>query len=121
MGFKMLLHLVHHAELAKRANELVSRNRQLRFEKGQPEDSSFLRLKRLADVVRLVFVYYVLEVDLLQVICPRMKHLEALILHVLGSVSFDIISNKSEAGRVGHHGVLEIVLLNGFARIFQEM
>lgn len=49
-----------------------------------------------------------------------MKDLEALVVHVLGSESFDILLDELEAGLVGLDWVGQVILNNCFLVVSQE-
>ena len=49
-----------------------------------------MRFKGATNVLSLILIDDVLEIDLVEVVGPGVKNLEALILHVLTSVSFNV-------------------------------
>lgn len=117
----MLLHLVHYAVLAEGANKLVSGCRELSLEEGEPEDASLLRLKGLADGLSLILVDHVFEVNLVKIVGPGVQHLEALILHVLLTVSFNVCLNKLIEGLERDNWILQVILFYSSRRILQEL
>ena len=68
----------------------------MRLEVGEPEDSHFGVFQCLADVLGLILVNHILEINLVKIVGPRVEDLEALVLHVLGTVSLNIGFNEIE-------------------------
>lgn len=118
---EMLLDLVHYAVLAEGANELVGGCRKLSLEEGKPKDACLLRLKSFADRLSLILVDHVFEVDLVKIVGPGVQHLEALILHVLLSVSVNIGLNEVIVRLERDHWVFEIILFNSSSGILQKL
>lgn len=94
VGFKVLRNVVERAVLSQGANELIRRDGQLGLKEGKPEDTSLLGGKGLTDGLCLVLVDDVLKVDLFEVVCPGVEHLEALVLHVLGAEPLYIVAHE---------------------------
>jgi len=97
--------------LADGLDELVGRAGELRLEEGEPEDLGIDTVcQDLADLSLEVGVDDVLHIDGVEVVRPWMEDLEALVLDLLLSVSFNITSEEVESGLVGLDGVAEVVL-----------
>ena len=69
------------------------------------------------DGLSLVFVNDIFEVNLLQIICPWMKNLEAFIFHILISKSLDFFFYKINCGSERYAWILEIIIINLFLRV----
>lgn len=101
-----LRHFVHVGEFSQSTEEVVSRDGSLTFEEAQPKYLGVLNSKVLADLLSEIIIHDVLEVDLVQVVGPRVQHGEALVVNALSAVLHDVISDKLKVGLVGLNWVL---------------
>jgi hypothetical protein len=60
------------------------------LEVAEPEYASLMRLQCSAYCLSLILVDNILEINLVQVIGPRVKYLEAFVTHILATVSLNI-------------------------------
>ena len=74
----------------------------------------------LADLAYKICVDDVFHIHGIKVVSPWMKDLEAFVVHVLGSESFDILLDELEAGLVGFDWVGQVILNNCFLVVSQE-
>lgn len=115
-GVEIIAHGVHLCQLADGFDELVGRAGELRLEEGKPEDLCInVVCQDLADLSLEVGIDDVLHIDGVEVVRPRMKDLEALVLDLLLPVSFDVTSEELESGLVGLDRVAEVVLSDWLA------
>ena len=68
---KVLEDIVHQAVFSECAEEFICRHCQLAFEVRKPKDLSLCARKRFANCLSLVLVKYVFEINLLEVVGPR--------------------------------------------------
>ena len=113
--------IVHFSKLSNCLKEFISRATQLRLEEGEPEDLGVDALgEEAADLLLKVVVDDVLDVNCVKIVSPWVKDLEAFVLDVLFSVSFDIIPEELESGLVGLDWVGKIVLGDVLLVVSQE-
>lgn len=118
---EVILSLVDLAELAERLKEFVSSASLLGLEERQPEDLSVNAGSELVlNIVRQAVVDDVLEVDGVELVGPGMKNLEALVIHILLSESFDILLDELKVSLVGLDGVAQVVLVDRLLVVTQE-
>jgi hypothetical protein len=111
---EVVAHAVHLRQLANGLDKLVGGARKLRLEEGKPEDLRVNALRKdLADLSLQICVDDVLHVDRVEIVRPRMQHLEALMLDLLFPVSFDVALQEVECRLVRLDRVAEIVFHDG--------
>lgn len=96
----------------KGLEEIVSGDRSLALEVGEPEDAGMEGAEATNHLVGDVVVDDVFEINLVQVVSPGVKHGEALVLDALNTVLFDVLSDEFEVGLVGADRVGEVVLVD---------
>ena len=107
-------------EFAEGLEEVVGADGGLALEVGEPKDTRVEGGQLLADLVVDVVVDDVLEVDLVEVVGPRVQHREALVLDVLGAVLLDVLLDEVELGFVRADRVREVVLVDDLAGVAHE-
>ena len=78
------------------------------------------RLELVADLIGQVVVHDVLEVDLVEIVGPRVEHGEALILDTLGAVLLDVFLEELEVSLVSVDWVAEIVSVDWLLLVTNE-
>ena len=94
-------HSVDLADLADRCEEVIGGACRLALEVGKPEGPRGFVRQRVANPRGEVIVDDVFEVDLIEVVGPRVQHREALVLNALGAVLEDIVLKELEVRFVG--------------------
>ena len=117
----MFWNLIHNAKVTDRTYELVSRGCKLSLKEREPENACLSAFQSFAYVMSLILVNYILEIDLVKIVCPGVQNLEAFIFHILCAVSLDVSFDKFKTGLEGDNRVLQIIFLNGFLGVFQEV
>ena len=112
--------LVHVAQLAEGAEEVIGGDGHLALEESKPEDLGALGLEGLADLVGEVIIHNVLEVDLVEIVGPGVQHGEALVLDALLAVLLDVLLEELEVRLVGVDRVAEIVSVDGLLLVTNE-
>jgi hypothetical protein len=74
-----------------------------------------------ADLVAEIVVQNVFEIDIIEVISPRVEHLEALVLDALTAEASNIFHNESRFTFVNGGRVSNIVLINVFLGIADKL
>jgi len=77
-------------------------------------------LEKSGDLTLQVVVYDILEVNSIKIIGPWMECLEALMLQLLLSISFDIALEELERGLVGLDWVAQVISVDLLLSISQE-
>jgi hypothetical protein len=93
----------------------------LGLEESQPEDLRRLSGKLTADLVAEIVVQNVFEIDIIEVISPRVEHLEALVLDALTAEACDIFNDEGRFAFVHGGGVSDVVLVNVFLGIADKL
>lgn len=96
---------VHEAEFTESDEEFIRGNSTLRFEEGKPEDLGILSAELAAHFFCQVVVQNVFEVNIVEVISPRMEDLEALVLDALCTETFNVLNDETEFALVDVRGV----------------
>lgn len=124
VGGKILLielrDLVDVAELTEGTEEVIGRDGQLALEESKPEDLSALGLELLADLVGEVIVHDIFEVDLIEIVGPRVEHGEALVLDALLAVLLDIFLEELEVSLIGVDRVAKIISIDRLLLVANE-
>jgi hypothetical protein len=68
-----------------------------------------------------VIVHQVFEINTLEVISPRMEHLEARVVNLLIAESLNILCNKFAFSFINRTRVIEIILINLFPGIADKL
>ena len=93
----------------------------MRLEERQPEQLSIgTSSQMLANIFFEVVVHNVLHIHSIQIVSPRVEHLEAFVLDLLFSVPFDIVLQELKGGLVGLDGVAQVVIVDGLLVVSQE-
>jgi len=112
----VVAHSVDLCKLPDGLDELVGGTGELWLEERQPEDLSIDALGQdFADLTFQICVDDVFHVYRVEVVCPRMQHLEALVLDLLFPVSLNIVLEELERRLVRLDRVAEVVLHDGLA------
>lgn len=115
------LNLVNFCQLSEILNELISSACFLRLEKAEPEDLGVdTRAQLLADLFGQIVVHDVLEIDRVELVGPWVQNLEALMVHILGSESLNILLDELKVSLVGLDGIAQIILINSFFVVSEE-
>lgn len=115
------LYLVYFRQLAQTLNELVGGAGFLWLEEAEPEDLSIDTGAQLAaNLLSQVIVYNILEIDRVELVGPWMEHLEALVVHVLRSKSFNILLNEFKVSLVRFDGIAQIIFVNRLLVVPEE-
>lgn len=91
------------------------------LEEAEPEDLSIDTGAQLAaNLLSQVIVYNILEIDRVELVGPWMEHLEALVVHVLRSKSFNILLNEFKVSLVRFDGIAQIIFVNRLLVVPEE-
>jgi len=112
--------LVDLADFTDGAKEVIARDSLERLEESKPEHLSSLSVKSIADLLSQVVVDNVFEVNLVEIISPRVQNREALVLDSLRAVLFDVLSHKFEASLVSGDRVVKVVIIDLLVRVTDE-
>lgn len=95
--------------LADGLKELVGGAAELWLEEGHPEDPGLPCLQFVQNIILQVVVHHVFEVDLVELVGPRVEHLEAFVIHLLPPVSLNIVLEKLKICRISLDRIAQII------------
>ena len=91
------------------------------LEEGEPEDLCVAVLEARMHIVGQVVVHNVSEVNLVQVVRPRVQNGEALVLDALLAILDDILVEELVLGLVSRDRIAQIVFVDCFAWVANEL
>lgn len=97
-------------QLAQCTEKVVCRHRCLTLEKTEPENLGILNPEVFANLSRKIVIHDVLEINLVQIVSPRVEDGEALMVDALSTILQDIITDEGEVRFIGLNRVKEVVL-----------